>query len=182
MALAATLAKARPVGWADGRLTIAVGSPFALTQANRPESADVVADAVEHTRGGRPQVACELARGARAAAAAPTNAVPGGTYAADGATAAAGDTAAGEAPAGESPAPAGDAPAGDAPAGDVHAPANDAAAPTGDAPAPAGDVPAPANDAAAPTEDAPAPASMTFAEKIKLVEQQLNARILSDEP
>jgi DNA polymerase-3 subunit gamma/tau len=159
VALAATLASARPIKCADARLTIAVGSTFALTQANRPGVADAVAEAIEHTLGGRPQVAFELAGGAKAAAAAPAPAGPS-------ARASAGDEASAAAP--EAAGPAGDTPAGEGL--------------TDETPAPTGDTPAPTDDTPAPTGDVPAPASMTFAEKIKLVEQQLNAKILSDEP
>ena len=147
VALAAALAAARPAGCADGRLTVAVSSSFALAAASRTGAAEAVAEAVEHTLGSRPQVVFQLARGAEAAS------TPRG----------------GPAPSAAAPA----APAAPAAGQDAPSPAGASAAPAS-AQADGGGEPAPA--------DAPPPTSLTFAEKIRLVQKELDAKILSDEP
>jgi DNA polymerase-3 subunit gamma/tau len=140
--LAAALATARPAQLADGHLTVAVGSSFALTAASGPGNGALVADAVEHILGQRPTIAFTLASRHR-----PTT-----------------DTAAGTAKSG--------------PAGHTNAePSDSQVMPAG----PATDEAAPTPPASSIPSDAPAQASLSFAEKIRLVEKELDAKILSDE-
>lgn len=140
--LAAALAAARPAQLADGHLTVAVGSSFALTAASGPGNGALVADAVEHIFGRRPTIAFTLASRHRQ-----TTGTPAGT-------------------------------AKSGPAGNANAEPGGSQVTSAD---PAADEAAPTPPAESVPSDAPAQASLSFAEKIRLVEKELDAKILSDE-